>query len=144
MIILVDTREQLPYWTAPDCAKATLLVGDYTTAHLFHKIHVERKSPQDWYNTIVRNHARFRREVLRAQDNGIELVLVIESSRKDFINKKFPQGERRDIKPETLDRICSTVSRRYQLKMIWCSGGRVQARKRVYKLLKQWEKNIKR
>jgi len=142
MIFVVDTREQKPYWFALSQFKTALIAGDYTTLKLLNKVHIERKSPEDWYGTIIGGHARFRREILRARDHHIKLIMVIESSRKAFVNKEFPRGDQRKIKTETLDRICATIEARYKLEFHWCAD-RDKAKKKVFNLLKKHEKESK-
>lgn len=121
MLLLVDSREQLPYWKGSQCAVTSLNVGDYTTANLLNRFHIERKSPADLYQTIIHDHPRFRREVLRAFDADITLVVVVEATRERFINLTW---SRRPLKqrPETLDKILNTVQSRYGLEFIWCKN----------------------
>src|SRR5690349_5556133 len=77
--IIADTREQQPLWLPPLCKKQTLVVGDYTTEKLKRKFIIERKSPGDLYGTITKGHPRFKREIKRALDKKIELVVFVES-----------------------------------------------------------------
>lgn len=60
MTILVDTREQKPYW---DINRTTLIVGDYTTKKLKNIYHIERKSLQDLYGTLTSGNNRFKYEL---------------------------------------------------------------------------------
>ena len=91
MDIIVDTREQLPLFTSR-CIKYVLIAGDYSTMLLRHTFSIERKSLQDLYGTITSGHVRFRNEHIRACFHGINLVLYIEGSKKDFKLKNFPGG----------------------------------------------------
>lgn len=142
MDIIVDTREQLPLFTRK-CIRFKLLVGDYSTVVLRDSYCIERKSLQDLYGTITKGHVRFRNEILRAKANNIILVLVIEGTRKNFINKNFPGGRARLTKGETLDKIMTTIEQRYGIDVIWCRGRGV-ARKCITQLLtkKENEKTI--
>ena len=138
MTILVDTREQRPYWPSN---RRTLNVGDYTTESLLGKFHIERKSLQDLYGTLIHNHPRFRREIIRAEERGTVLVVVVEGSHDDFINKRFPKGDQRKCTKEVLTKIVATVRRRYKLEIIFCSN-RERAKKKTLSLLKAWEKTL--
>lgn len=132
MVIYVDTREQLPYWNEE---RKTLIVGDYTTAKLFNKFHIERKSLSDLYGTLTSGNNRFKYELFRAAYHSIKLEVYVEGSREDFINKRFPKGSERKFSKDGLDRLIVTFERKYFLTFHWC-GSRVQAKKMVYNRLR--------
>lgn len=127
MIILVDTREQLPYWPT---IRATLVVGDYTTQKLLNKFHIERKSLQDLYGTLTSGNNRFKYELFRAAYHCIRIEVYVEGSRADFINKNFPKGDERKFSTDGLDRLVKTFERKYHLTFHWCRDRR-QAKKLV-------------
>lgn len=137
--IIVDTREQKPLWSGLECNKLCLLVGDYTTDRLNNKFIVERKSPGDLYGTITRGHPRFKREIKRAIENNIQLVVFVETDRLSFINKKWPGGAKRLYPSTGLDRIISTLIQRYDLEFIWCKN-RLDMKKKIIRRLKIEEK----
>lgn len=139
-MIIVDTREQKPLFTGSGTVRRKLLVGDYSTIKLEHVFSVERKSLQDLYGTITKGHLRFRKEIVRAEANDIELVLVVEGTRKDFVNKNFPGGAKRKMDGETLGKIIDTMSRRYNFKIYWCASVR-SARMKTKKLLLNYKKH---
>lgn len=143
-IVIVDTREQLPYWAVPVCRRKKLNVGDYTTTRLLNRFHIERKSLQDLYGTIIQHHARFRREVFRAFDSKTQLVVYVEGTKKQFINKKFPRGHERKIKSETLEKIINTIEDRYQLEIIWNSSRGSCKRAVMQRLMKEEKKKAPR
>lgn len=140
--IVVDSREQKPFWTGSQCMKTALLVGDYSTIKLLNKFAIERKSLQDLYGSIVQGHVRFRNELIRAQVNGIQLVVVVEGTKKNFIKKKFPGGERRNMESATLEKIVNTIEQRYKVEVIWCTS-RSAAKKTIYNRLLKEEKKLK-
>jgi ERCC4-type nuclease len=139
LLIIVDSREQLAYWKGSECFKTCLNVGDYTTVKLLNKVHIERKSPQDLYQTITKGCYRFKEEVLRAHNAKIKLVVYVESTRVNFINKKFPRGSERKITTEALDKTITTFETKYFLEFVWC-GDRNRAKEMVLKRLKQEER----
>lgn len=139
MLILVDSREQLPYWKGRECGRICLDVGDYTTANLLNKFHIERKSPQDLYGTITKGCYRFKKEVMRAYDANVTLVVYVESSRKDFINKNFPRGDERKISTTALDKTITTFETKYFLQFVWCRN-RNHAKVMVMRRLRNEEK----
>lgn len=142
MYILVDSREQLPYWKASECGRTMLNVGDYTTVKLLNKFHIERKSPQDLYGTITKGCYRFKKEILRAYDANIKLIVVVESSRLDFVNKRFPRGADRKVTTTALDKTITTFETKYFIEFVWCTC-REHAKTVVLKRLTIEEKRAK-
>ena len=136
MTILVDTREQKPYW---DINRTTLIVGDYTTKKLKNIYHIERKSLQDLYGTLTSGNNRFKYELFRAAYHRIEMDVFVEGSREDFIAKKFPGGKDRKFPSEGLERMVKTFEKKYFVKFFWCKS-RLDALKQVEKRLSYKEK----
>lgn len=116
MTIIVDTREQRPYWNTN---RQTLLVGDYTSRKLLNKFHIERKSLGDLYGTLTVGNRRFKYELFRAAYAQIRLEVYIEGSYEAFINKQFPKGAERKFDTEGLKRLISTFKRKYFLEFHW-------------------------
>lgn len=139
--LIADTREQLPIYKGAECKRMKLEVGDYTTDKLFNKFHVERKSLQDLYGSIVQGHARFRRELIRAGVHKIKLVIFVEGTKRQFVLKDFPKGKDRNMKSETLEKIINTVESRYMCEVVWCSD-RDNLRRKMYNRLKLEETKI--
>jgi ERCC4-type nuclease len=139
--LISDTREQKPLWVPPLCLKECLIVGDYTTKRLKRKFIVERKSPGDLYGTITAGHPRFKREIKRAIEHNIELVVFVECSRQRFINKNFPGGKKRKYPGTGLERILSTLEQRYDLEFVWCKN-RSDARNKILKRFKKEENKL--
>lgn len=140
--VLVDTREQKPVWRGKECKKVKLDYGDYTTEKLHGKYHIERKSLQDLYGSIIQGHVRFRNELIGAKTNGVKLSLYVEGSRNNFIAKKFPGGHRRLINGNVLAKIVYTVENRYGIDVVWC-GSRATAKKMMVERFKIEERKLK-
>ena len=119
MIIYIDTREQLPYQYVHALRKK-LEVGDYTTSKLYNKFHIERKTLQDLYGTLVQGNGRFKYELWRAAWHRITIVVYAEGSRADFIAKNFPKGNERKFSSHGLDQLIKTFERKYHLSFTWC------------------------
>ncbi len=117
MQIITDTREQRPLF--PSCKRATLTVGDYTTAKLLNHFHIERKSLQDLYSTLIQGNARFKRELFRAAWFQIKMEIYVEGTREQFIQKQFPRGEERKCTTQKLDELIKTFEKVYYLKFCW-------------------------
>lgn len=122
MKIIVDTREQSPIWEGKEVIIKKLDEGDYTIESLFNKAHIERKSGQDLYGSIIQGHERFRKEIERANSKGIKLSVFVECSKKDFVGKKFNGGWRLKTKPAVLAKIVSTIQEKYGIEFVWCDG----------------------
>lgn len=138
MIIITDTREQLPYWTT---TRGTLIVGDYTTKKLKGVFHIERKSLGDLYGTLTSGNHRFKAELFRAAYHRIIIEVYVEGTRDNFINKKFPNGNERKFSTNGLDKLITTFERKYYLKFNWHKN-RAECLKQVEKRLLQEEKKI--
>jgi hypothetical protein len=83
-IVNIDTRESKPLQFNGEVNISTLNVGDYSCDKSIQKIVVERKSAADWSGTVSKGYDRFIREILRAKEQGIYLVMVIDSSYGDL------------------------------------------------------------
>jgi len=59
--------------------------------------------------------------------------MVVEGTRKNFLNKKFPRGADRKVSGETLCKIVDTFERKHKLKVYWCRSRR-SARAKVLEL----------
>jgi len=140
MIILVDTREQKPYWPTN---RTTLIVGDYTTKKLLNSFHIERKSLQDLYGTLTSGNNRFKYELFRAAYHSLRLEVYVEGSHADFINKNFPKGNERKFSTDGLDRLIKTFERKYHLTFHWCKN-RQHAKKLVMERLSTEERKPKK
>jgi ERCC4-type nuclease len=135
MKIIIDTREQMPLFPG---AKQTLIVGDYTTKLLHNKFHIERKSLSDLYGTLTSGNQRFKRELFRAAYHRISIVVYVEGTLADFVNKRFPKGSERKYSSEGLEKLVATFERVYYLKFEW-HRNRAECCKAVQKRLEQEE-----
>lgn len=143
MKIIVDTREQRPFFKRGVIRKA-LCVGDYSTTILIDSFSIERKSLQDLYGTLIQSHPRFRRQIIRAEDRGINMVMVVEGTHDDFINKRFPRGSDRKAKKETLRKIIATIRRRYELEIIFCKNVARAKKVTLKRLMYEERKQVRR
>lgn len=83
--VYVDTREQTPL-NFKDCEVKKLIVGDYQPdGDFFVNLSVERKSLHDFAGTLSKGLERFEKEIQRAAQLGIYLVVVVESSFVDSL-----------------------------------------------------------
>jgi ERCC4-type nuclease len=76
--ILVDTRENVPWTFSRDVVveRRKLDAGDYTTADLVGVVAIERKSADDFVDTLARGRERFMREVRTLANMRAAWVIV--------------------------------------------------------------------
>ena len=92
MKIYVDTREQLPLSfvgaeNVSEVITTKLEYGDYACGwedkngkHLeFMPVFFERKSLGDLYGTLGKGIERFRKEIARANEDGVKLIIIVEA-----------------------------------------------------------------
>lgn len=89
--IVVDSREQRPYLfdqSTTSVCRAALPAGDYSLAGFEDRIAIERKSLDDFVNTVIHGRERFRAELdkLATYDYA---AIVIEASVEDLLAGRF-------------------------------------------------------
>ena len=121
-MIIVDTREQKPLWNTKDSNIISLKLdeGDYTTSELKGFAHIERKSGNDLYGSIIQGHARFREELRRAREKELYLAVFVECPKEIFIGKRFKGGFRLKTHPAVLRKIVHTIEKKYEIEFVWC------------------------
>ncbi|KYG01797.1 hypothetical protein BE21_55895 [Sorangium cellulosum] len=78
MTVIVDTREQRP-WTfggAFHLERATLPAGDYSLAGFETSVAIERKSLDDFVQSVTWERSRFLRECERLRSYELKTILV--------------------------------------------------------------------
>lgn len=129
MNIIVDTREQKPLsFTGHSTCRRKLDEGDYNIKELEDKIVIERKSLQDLYGSIIQDHARFKREILRAKEKGKTFYIFIEGTLQDFYFLNWSDRAFK-ITPAILEKIVMTMTERYNLIFIECPTRRLMSSK---------------
>jgi hypothetical protein len=87
MKIYVDTREQNPLTFPCSIEVRTLNVGDYSCADPYYSdLVVERKSLEDFVGTMGKGNERFKKEIERAREQNIYLVIVVEEKFDTALN----------------------------------------------------------
>ena len=134
MIIIQDSREQLELDFSgiegvEKVEKMGLAYGDYTA--IVHgkpcPIVFERKGLGDLFGTMGKGYERFKREMQRAKDDNVKLILIIEGSYTDVWNG----FERSQIDGASMLKKLSTLYIKYDLEFIFCESRRVMARRIV-------------
>jgi ERCC4-type nuclease len=123
MIMLVDTREQdrleFSHSYVEDSKVIKLDVGDYQVQYrdgYIPPVAFERKSIGDLYGTMTHGYARFKRELERAREGNIKLILIIEGT-----YTKIAGGyDRSEFQGESMVRKLMTMWIKYELVPVFC------------------------
>jgi len=122
--MLIDTREtnflRFPIdKVLTEVVRTKLNVGDYMVEFVDgHRppVSFERKNLSDLFGTMGKGYKRFKREMERAENSGVQLILIIEGTVKDVL--RGPDfGTQEGIR--VLRRIL-TLWVRYDLPVIFC------------------------
>lgn len=122
MIILCDTREQLPlnfpFQEVEEIRRTKLEVGDYSAIFGEYQVPVcfERKSIGDVFGTLTSGYERFKEEILRAKANNITLILIIEGSMSKVLGGFKHSG----VKGISIIKTIFTLWIRYEIHPIFC------------------------
>lgn len=169
MIILEDTRQQdqkhtLKHkWFAEhgiEVRRTKLYCGDYTLP-TNQSVCIDSKASilEILNNVCGKEHARFRRECERAQEAGIQLIVLVENDRQQigstgiwnpairkledlhrwanprlFIRRGGKQLYPNATKGQTLQKACHTMQKKYGVKFLFCTPE--ESGKRIVELLK--------
>lgn len=123
MRIIIDTREQKylefdhPYITATKREK--LIVGDYCAEYKdghTPPICFERKELGDLFQTLSQGYKRFKKEIIRAKENGILLVIIVECSLTRII-KGINESQRSG---DEIVQQLFTIMTRYRIPFVCC------------------------
>ncbi len=89
MIVLIDTREKLPFQFGDDVdtVKTKLEVGDYSLKGLEHLVSIERKSLDDFINSTIHNKRRFKHNLIDLSRMEHKAIVVEASLRDVFMHR---------------------------------------------------------
>lgn len=125
MLVVIDTREQVP-WTFDgqlgiNTVRAKLEHGDYSVQGLERRVSIERKSLEDWIGTVMRDRARFYRELeaLRAYDFR---CVIVEAGVREIMAGNYRSG----VKPEAVLGFVAEVTVA-QAVPVYLAGSRAEA-----------------
>lgn len=148
MLITVDTREKprackriVEHFNKKNVRYiySKLFVGDYQNMDN-PRVYVDRKQNlSELCSNVVQDHDRFVRELERAQNNGLKLVILVEHGNgikclEDVKNWKNPRLKYSPMatKGETLYKILKTMSEKYEFDIQFCT--KAQTGKRILEI----------
>ena len=128
-----------------------LWTGDYMSLDNPRLIIDRKQNLNEICNNVCQDHTRFRNELIRAQENGIKLIILCEhghgiESLEDLIFWDNPRGKKRvrvdgiwtdvevkAMKGDVLYKILNTLQEKYGCKFVFCDKN--ETGKRIIKLL---------
>lgn len=170
MILQVDTREHASEWNriqkqfdklGIQYVRSKLYVGDYMSLDNARLVVDRKKDLQELCGNVCQQHERFKRELIRAMEAGIQIVFLVEhgpdirsledvyfwqNPRKHEIrwryNKQTGQREKYFVSPKAVDGVqlyksLSTIQDRYGAKFAFCAKNETGAR--IMEILKDEE-----
>jgi ERCC4-type nuclease len=139
--LIVDTREQKPFkFDNIKTISTKLECGDYAKT-TDSKLVIERKGMSDFFSTLAGDKDRFNREIQRAKDNGIYMVVLVEASINTvlFAKRKFGQCSG-DYVMHHMRQICRDFN---NIQFVFCEGKEESAKKTLY-ILEMGEKQVRK
>ena len=125
MKIIIDTREQLPlefqHHYITEVIHRKCEVGDYgcqlEDGHI-PPVYWERKSLSDLFGTLSQGYKRFKKEIIRAKENNLILVIIIEGSLS-----KVLRGIDESVRSgEEINQQLFTLLLRYKVPFVYCNN----------------------
>lgn len=161
LIIVQDSREQtskhdhvLKYFenNGIKVVRSKLFVGDYTLLNNQSVCIDTKKDVLELFNNLTEDHVRFRNECIRAQENGIQLIVLIEEKLPrgglaewkspvwKYTSDKHKKGEPKTrANPVTMRKVMMTMQKKYGVIFTFCDKS--ESGKKIVDILKLGEKN---
>jgi len=139
--IIIDTREQMPYsFESPgiEIIRRALPNGDYSLDGQDYDLAVERKTLEDFVQSVIRNKERFRRELTALQQYRAACI-VVEGSLGDI----RPGGYTSGAHPNAVFGAATSICVDWGIPVYFC-GDRQVARRFVEEWLIRWYGRLQR
>ena len=160
MTIQVDSREKahaiariLEYFHASGVKYyiSKLYIGDYMNLDNPRVIVDRKQNLDELCGNVCRQHERFRSELIRAQENGIRLIILCEHGHgikslddvlfwrnprartKKLINGRWTWTEQKVMHGDTLYKILCTMQRKYDVSFLFCD--KTETGRRIVEIL---------
>lgn len=117
--VVIDTREQLPYSFPAerfDSVRRALPAGDYSLVGYETRVAVERKTLPDLIGTLIRNRARFKRELEKLETYDLACV-VVEGHLRDVLDGNYRSKAHPNAVLGSVTAICVD----YRIPIFFCS-----------------------
>lgn len=124
-----------------DVIRSKLFVGDYQNFDNPRTVVDRKQSLQEMCSNVVQDHKRFRAELLRAQERGIHIIVLVEHSKNirtledvmHWVNPRLKVSPLA-VSGERLYRILATMSKTYGVEFQFCTKDETGAK--IIELLK--------
>jgi ERCC4-type nuclease len=138
MIVIIDSREQMPYEFRLPTEVAGLKTGDYSVKGLESWVAVERKTVADLVACLTTGRDRFENELHRGR--GLDyFALVVEASLVDLATGKY----RSQMLPKAVIQSLMTFSVRYRLPVFFAEN-RVYGERITESLLQKYYREMEK
>jgi ERCC4-type nuclease len=143
--IIIDSRESrpLPFKATENfCGTEIkkLNVGDYSIEGYENHIAIERKSAQDLFQTLGKDHKRFEAELKRAA-NYDYFAIMVEAPWTNIYNKDFENAHYSQMRGDVILQICCTLRVKYGIDVIFVNT-RAEAVSMIRMLFKAYLKSL--
>jgi len=141
VVVVVDTREQEPYSFDPErveVVRRALPAGDYSLQGMEHLVAVERKSLDDFVQTVIHSRERFKKELIELQKCSSACV-VVEASFQDVLSGVYTSGAH----PNSVIGSALSIIVDYNIPVFFCSN-RQAARLFVEEYLLKFYRKVSR
>ena len=128
-VIVIDSREQLPYSFDTPSVCRKLEAGDYSVEGLEDRVAIERKSLDDFVSTVIRSRKRFAKELDRLHQYDFACI-VVEADLTDIVQGRYRSG----ANPNSVLGATLSIIVDYGIPVYFCSNRRLACRF-VYHLL---------
>ncbi len=143
--IAVDSREQKPYLFEREVSegivsvtRAALPAGDYSLVGYETRISIERKSLEDLVQTVIKDRARFAREMQKL-DLYQDIALVVEASMEDITKMRY----RSRAHWASVLGACFSIQSQFRCPIIFC-GDRAHAALAVRLMLSAFARKVEK
>jgi len=139
-IIIIDTREQEPYEFDPETVEVkrqALSAGDYSLDGFEDQVSIERKSLQDYVQSVIKQRDRFLKEVKKLSEIPYSCI-VVECDLADIMGKRYRSG----VHPNSVLGATLSLMIDHQVPVCFCSDRQLAKTfvegylKRVYRKLR--------
>jgi len=139
VVIIVDTREQLPYdFAGVETIRACLPSGDYSVQNYETVAAVERKTLADLVQSLSHGRERFEREMERLKEYEFK-ILMIDATLEDIAKHRYQS----QMHPSAVVGSLAAFMLDYQIQVVF-AGKREYAELLTLRLLtKFWERKQK-
>ena len=120
--LIIDSREKKPL-NFRGAITRKLEFGDYGAEVDGQLLPVvfDRKSCNDFYSTLTSGHERFKKEMLRANDAGFKLIMIVESPYSDVLERKFEGAHNIKMRHGIIEKILHKMQVRYAgFEIVFC------------------------